>query len=132
MVSYFCASLGLAEVETLLVTWGTLLGSSKTSPIPSVGITLHLNLSFFQVITCESFLCPRCHQHHQLPSASWTGSLTTKYCFPLSYPDPQDSSDFPNYSPPHIHRLSKYLRHESHINPLIYQALGNKFSDGRL
>ena len=30
MVSYFCPSLGVAEVESL-VTWGTLLGSSKNS-----------------------------------------------------------------------------------------------------
>lgn len=38
----------------------------------------------------------------------------------------QDYSGFPNHSPPDILWLSKYLRHESHINPLIYQALGNK------
>lgn len=132
MVSYFCPSLGVAEVESLLVTWGTLLGSPKTSPIQSAGIALHLNLSFFQVIICESFLWPRCRQHHQLPSASWTGSQTTTHCFPPSHPDPQDSSDFPNHSAPDIHWLSKYLRHESRINPLIYQALGNKSSDLRL
>lgn len=113
------------------------MGSSKTSPTASVGIS-HLqglltlvNLSLFQLIIYECFLSPR---HHLYTPASFCPpgqdlkqphdvflflALIHRKCW-------QDCGSFPNRSPPDILWLSKYLRHESHINPLIYQPLGNK------
>lgn len=61
---YYHGDLDLAGVESLLVSQSTLMGSSKTSPTPSAGVSYLqglftlVNLSLFQLITYDPSSSP--------------------------------------------------------------------------
>ena len=137
-MSYYRGDLDLAGIKSLLVSESSLMASSKTSPTPSVGgLSLPGSLYpeeslSFPANHLRSLLSPRHYQYTTsfLLLPSWTGSKAITQCFSLSHSNPQEilvrPQWLPNHRPPDILCLPKYLRHESHINPLIYQAPGNK------